>query len=76
MRLRLVHRNGEVRSLEVGKGGNSFYVHWPIAGWYRVYGTGRVAGAKSWKVHPDDLGLITPPPRPKRQRKRRTTVAG
>lgn len=59
MRVRLVHRNGEVKSVEAGLIGEQLHIYWPIAGWYHVYtSSGRIAGAKSWRVHPDDMHEI------------------
>lgn len=75
MRVRLVHHNGEVKSVEAGLIGKKLHVYWPIAGWYHVYtSSGRIAGAKSWHVHPDDMQkFITV--RPKRVRKKRNVLA-
>jgi hypothetical protein len=75
MNIRLVHRNGEVKEVltgKAGKDGTDVFIYWPIAGWYHVYtSSGRIAGAKSWRVHPDDLGKIAKT-RPKRTRKRKS----
>lgn len=70
MQIRLVHRNGEEKIVHVGVAGYTLQIYWPLAGWYRVYcSSGRVAGAKSWHVHPDDLGRLVPPKKPKKPRK-------
>jgi hypothetical protein len=78
--IRLVHRNGEVKRVEaqlvekprdVGPNGRDLFIYWPIAGWYHVYSSGRIAGAKSWRVHPEDIQSFLPT-RPKRTRKKRT----
>lgn len=74
MRVRLVHRNGEVKSVEAGLIGNQLQIYWPIAGWYHVYtSSGRIAGAKSWRVHPDDMPKLIVV-RPKRVRKKRSIL--
>jgi hypothetical protein len=74
VRVRLVHRNGEVKSVEAGLTGNDLHIYWPIAGWYHVYtSSGRIAGAKSWRVHPDDMQKLVAA-RPKRPRKRRSVL--
>jgi len=71
MWLRLVHCYGEEKLVEAGKCGDKLQIFWPIAGWYTVYSSsGRIAGAKSWRVHPDDMQqyLATRPKRPRKQK--------
>jgi len=73
--IRLVHRYGEERLVEAGLTGSKLQIYWPIAGWYHVYmSSGRIAGAKSWHVHPDDMQKIIAA-RPKRTRKPRSILS-
>ena len=76
MTVRLIHLNGEVKSVDVGAQGTHVYVFWPIAGWYRVFlKSGRIGGARSWRVHEEDLAQLRPPAKTRRSRKKDEVAA-
>ena len=56
--VRIVHKGGFVKTIDVYTTGRVAHVYWPLCGMYRIFKSGRIAGAPSWRVCADDIDKL------------------
>jgi len=61
VKIRVVHRTGEVREVDLVVTDKHTELDFGLGGNYHVALSGQIAGLPSWRVHPDDMRLLPKP---------------